>query len=88
MSIALGVVAAAVVATILVSLFPKGAERWLNRLLLARKVVFGIAVFILALFLLATGTALLPFIGGAILVLIFAYLLIDPENQLSDLNPL
>ena len=88
MSIALGVVAAAVVAAVLVSLFPEGTERWLNRLLLARKVVFGIAVFILALFLLATGTALLPFIGGAILVLIFAYLLIDPENQLSDLNPL
>jgi len=88
MSIALGVVAAAVVATILVSLFPEATERWLNRLLLARKILFGIAVFILALFLLATSTALLPFIGGAILVLIFAYLLLDPENQLSDLNPL
>jgi len=88
MSIALGVVAAAVVAAVLVSVFPKGTERWLSRLLLARKVVFGIAIFIFALFLLATSTALLPFIGGAILVLIFAYLLIDPENQLSDLNPL
>ena len=88
MSLALGVVAAAVVAAILVSLFPGGTERWLNRLLLVRKVVFGIAIFVFALFLLATGTALLPFIGGALLVLIFAYLFIDPENQLSDLNPL
>lgn len=88
MSLIIGVIAAAVVALALVYMFPDATEKWLTRLLLARKVVFGVGIFILALFLLATSASWLPFLGGAILVTIFVYLLLDPENELGDLNPL
>ena len=88
MSLVVGVIAAAVVAIVLVYLFPDATEKWLMRLLLARKIIFGVGIFILALFLVATSASWLPFLGGAILVTIFVYLLLDPENELGDLNPL
>lgn len=88
MSVVIGVVAALAVAILLVYLYPDATETWLTRLLLARKVIFGIGIFVLALFLIATSASWLPILGGAILVAIFVYLLLDPNNELADLNPL
>lgn len=87
MSLVIGLIVAFGVAFALVSLYPDTTERWLRRLMLARKVIFGIGLFIFAVFLVATGASYLPFIGGALLVIIFVYLLVDPENELADLNP-
>lgn len=88
MSILIGAVAAAVVALALVYMYPEETERWLTRLLTAKKIVFGVGTFILALFLIATSASWLPILGFVLLVLIFAYILLDPENELGDLNPL
>jgi hypothetical protein len=88
MSLVLGIIAASLVAIGLVWLFPDATERWLRRLMLARKIIFGTGLFVLSLFLIATSASYLPFIGVAILVIIFVYLLLDPQNELADLNPL
>lgn len=88
MSILLGVLAAAAVAILLVYLYPEATETWLLRLLTAKKIVFGVGTFILALFLIATSASWLPFLGVALLVAIFVYIALDPENELGDLNPL
>lgn len=87
MSVLLGVTAAAIVAGLLVYFFPEGTEKWLSRLLTARRIVFGIGAVILGLFLLATSAGFLPYIGFGILVSIFVYVYMDPDNELQDLNP-
>lgn len=88
MSLLAGVVAAAVAAVLLIHFYPDATEKWLLRLLTTKKIVFGVGTFILALFLIATSASWLPLLGFAILVAIFVYIFLDPENELSDLNPL
>lgn len=84
MSLVMGLVAALVIAVALVYFFPEATEKWLMRVLLARKIIFGVGIVILALFLLATSAGLLPIIGGAILVLVFLYLLVDPQGEREE----
>lgn len=88
MSLLLGVLAAAAVAFVLVYVYPEETEKWLVRLLTAKRFILGTATLILALFLIATGASYLPILGVVILVSIFVYVLIDPENEFGDLNPL
>lgn len=86
MSLLAGLLVAGVVAVGLWYLFPEGTERWLARLMAAKKIVFGASMIILALFLLATGAFELMLLGVIIFVLVFLYILSDPEGAFSDYN--
>lgn len=74
-------VAIAVTALLLLYFFPEATERWVRRVMLARKVVFGILAIVLALFLLATGAATLMLLGGAIILLGLLWVLTDPNDE-------
>lgn len=83
MSVVVGVVVVVLVALALWHFFPEGTERWLTRVLIARKLVFGVGLVILSLFLLSTGAFGLMLVGGVILLLIVLYLLDDPHGELE-----
>lgn len=83
MSVVAGVIAVIVTALLLWHFFPEGTEKWLTRVLIARKLVFGVGLIILSLFLLSTGALGLMLVGGLILLLIVLYLLDDPNGELE-----
>lgn len=84
MSILAGVAVAIAAALILWYLYPDAVERWLVRILTAKRVVFGVGAVILSLFLLSTGSFGLMVLGGVILALIVWYLLEDPDGIIAD----
>ena len=83
MSVVLGVIVVVLVALALWYFFPEATEKWLTRVLVARKIVFGAGLIILSLFLLSTGALGLMLVGGTILLLIVLYLLDDPNGELE-----
>lgn len=87
MSFLLAVAVVVAAAVVLWYLFPEATERWLTRVLLARKIVFGAGAVILALFLLSTGAFGLMVIGGAVLLLVVLYVLEDPNGELEEYLP-
>lgn len=84
-AIALFVVVSLGIAT--VWLFPDGSERFIRGLLFLRRIVFGLGVILLGLFLLYTGAGSLMFIGGIIILLVVIYLLQDPEDLFGAALP-
>lgn len=84
MSVIAGVVVALLVAVGLWYFYPEETERWLVRLLTAKRIVFGIGAIILGLFLLSTGALGLMLIGGAVLVFAALYFLNDPDGYIDQ----
>lgn len=64
---------------------PESAERLLHGVLLTRLVLFGAFVILLALVLVFTGIWWLIFLGAALLLLIWLYVLIfEPHRDLWE----
>jgi len=68
-------------------LFPEESERFLRGVLVVRRVVFGIGVIILGLFLLSTGAGGLMALGAVILALVVLYLIHDPDDTFGSALP-
>lgn len=80
MSAFIAAMVAIVAALALWRLYPDAVERWLVRILTAKRVLFGIGMVILALFLLSTGALGLMVLGGIIIALIVLYVISDPDE--------
>lgn len=72
-------------AVLLVARHPGTTERWLRRILFARMLFFGGLLLATALVLVFSGIFYLALIGGVILVLIVAYILLfQPQEGVSE----
>ena len=72
------------VALALVTWYPETTGRWLDRLLIARKLLFAVAGVILAFFLIATGAWHLVLLGAAIFLFMAVYVFDRGINDLFE----
>ncbi|NLV14358.1 hypothetical protein [Haloarcula argentinensis] len=66
-----------VAALVLLRFFPETTKRWFNRVRTARMVVFGIFGLLVALAFISSGSPLLMFVGGLMLLYGVLWILFD-----------